>query len=62
MSSQIRPCNDRQARERQERLIEAWSPRSQIEVALAQTEPQRFHNEILDGLAELESLGGRASA
>ena len=51
----IRPCNERQARERQERLIEGWSPRSQIEVALARTDPYRFRSEILDALAELES-------
>ena len=51
----IRPCNNRQARERQERLIEAWSPRRQIEVALARADPHRFRCEILDALAKLES-------
>ena len=51
----IRLRDDRQTRERQERLIVAWSPRSQIEVALAQTEPHRFHSEILGALAKLES-------
>lgn len=49
----IRLRDDRQTRERQERLIVAWSPRSQIEVALAQTEPHRFHSEILGALAKL---------
>jgi hypothetical protein len=63
----IQRCNNRQARERQERLIEAWSPRRQIEVALAQAKPHRFHNEILDALAKLESppderLGGALRA
>ncbi len=51
----IQPCNSKRARERQERLIEAWSPRSQIEAALAQAEPHHFHHEILDALAKLES-------
>ena len=51
----IRPCNNRQARERQEQLIEAWSPRRQIEVALARADPHRFRSEILDALAKLES-------
>lgn len=51
----IQPCSSKQARERQARLIEAWSPRSQIEVALAQPEPHHFHNEILSALAKLES-------
>lgn len=50
----IQPCANRQARKRQERLIEAWSPRSQIEVALACTDPHRFRGAILDALAELE--------
>ncbi len=51
----IQVCANRQARERQERLIEAWSPRRQFEVALAQAEPHRFCGEILDGLAKLAS-------
>ncbi|WP_290482030.1 sacsin N-terminal ATP-binding-like domain-containing protein, partial [Hyphomonas sp. UBA3201] len=51
----IQPCTNRQARERQERLIEAWSPRSQIEVALACTDPHRFRGAILDALAKLEA-------
>jgi hypothetical protein len=42
-----------QARERQEQLIEAWSPREQIKVALDQPEPHRFWREILDALAQL---------
>jgi hypothetical protein len=51
----IQPCNDRRARDRQERLIERWSPRSQIGVAFAGADPQPFWSEILDALAELES-------
>ncbi|GIL01093.1 MAG: hypothetical protein BroJett030_09920 [Alphaproteobacteria bacterium] len=51
----IQPCNSKQARERQARLIEAWSPQSQIGIALAQPEPHRFCSEILNALAELDS-------
>jgi hypothetical protein len=51
----VQPCANRQARERQERLIEAWSPLSQIEVALDRDDPYRFRGEILDALAKLES-------
>ena len=50
----IQPCANRQARERQERLIDAWSPLSQIEVALVCTDPHRFRGAILDALAKLE--------
>lgn len=50
----IQACANRQARERQERLIETWSPRSQIEVALACSDPHRFRGAILDALAKLE--------
>jgi hypothetical protein len=50
----IQPCTDRQARQRQAQVIEAWSPQSQIEVALACDDPQRFRAEILDALANLE--------
>ncbi len=49
------PFNSEQARQRQEQLIEAWSPQSQIRVALAQNEPHRFCDEILNALAELDS-------
>ena len=51
----VRPCGSRKARERQERLIEAWSPRHQVEVALGRDDPHRFRGEILDALAKLES-------
>lgn len=51
----IQPFKHGRANERQKQLVEAWSPRSQIEVALAQAEPHRFHNEILGALAKLES-------
>jgi hypothetical protein len=51
----IWPCNSKQARQRQEQLIEAWSPQSQIRIALAQPEPHRFCSEILNALAELDS-------
>lgn len=51
----VQPCRSRKARERQERLIEAWSPRSQIKVALACTDPHRFRGAILDALAKLEA-------
>lgn len=51
----IQPCANRQARERQERLIETWSPRHQVEVALDRDDPHRFRSEILDALARLES-------
>src|SRR6516164_6815535 len=49
----IQPSNNRQARERQERLIERWSPQSQIKVALSSADPHRFCGEILDALAKL---------
>ena len=51
----VRPCRSQKARERQERLIEAWSPLSQIEVALGCDDPHRYLGEILDALAKLES-------
>jgi hypothetical protein len=51
----IQPCSSTQARERQARLIEAWSPQSQIKIALAQPEPHCFCNEILYALAEVEA-------
>lgn len=53
--SLVRPCRSQKARERQEQLIEAWSPGSQIEVALACDDPHRFRGEILDALANLDS-------
>lgn len=51
----VRTCRSRKARERQAQLIEAWSPRRQIEVALAQAESHRFRDEILYALAKLTS-------
>lgn len=51
----IQLCSSKQARERQAQLIEAWSPQSQMKVALAQPEPHRFCNEVLGALANLDS-------
>lgn len=51
----VQPCRSQKARERQERLIEAWSPHSQIKLALACADPHRFRGEILDALAKLGS-------
>ncbi|MGO6755911.1 sacsin N-terminal ATP-binding-like domain-containing protein [Rhizobium ruizarguesonis] len=56
--SLVRPCRSPKARERQEQIIEPWSPRTQIEVALNQAEPHRFLGEILAALANLTSLPG----
>jgi hypothetical protein len=51
----IQPSNNGQARQRQERLIERWSPQNQIKVALSFADPHRFRSEILDALAMLGS-------
>jgi hypothetical protein len=51
----VEPCNDKRALDRQEQLIDVWSPRSQVEVALNLKEPHDYWREILDALAELES-------
>lgn len=51
----VQPCRSQKARERQGQLIGAWSPLSQIEVALSCDDPHRLHGEILDALAALES-------
>jgi hypothetical protein len=49
----IQPCSNPFARERQQRLITAWSPQSQLEIALSRTEPHRLRSDILDALAKL---------
>jgi hypothetical protein len=49
----IQPCSNPVARERQQRLITAWSPQSQLEIALSRTEPHRLRSDILDALAKL---------
>ena len=46
------PSSNAQVFERQQRLIINWSPRSQLEIALSQNEPQQFWEEILGALAE----------
>jgi hypothetical protein len=46
-------CSDPVARERQQRLITAWSPRNQLETALSQSEPHCLRSDILDALAKL---------
>ncbi|MEP4033076.1 hypothetical protein [Roseibium polysiphoniae] len=51
----VRPCQSRKARELQGQLIEAWSPESQIKVALSCDDPHRLRSEILDALAEFRS-------
>lgn len=51
----VQPCRSQKARERQGQLIRAWSPLSQIEVALGCDDPHRFRGDILDALAKLES-------
>jgi|GEM_PF-894593 len=51
----VQPCRSQKARERQGQLIGAWSPLSQIEVALGRDDPHRFRGDILDALAKLES-------
>jgi hypothetical protein len=49
----IQPCSNPFARERQQRLITAWSPFSQLEIALSRAEPHRLRSDILDALAKL---------
>lgn len=49
----IQPCSNPVARERQQRLITAWSPESQLEIAISRTEPHRLRSDILDALAKL---------
>jgi hypothetical protein len=51
----IQPCSSPLARERQQRLITAWSPQSQLEVALSRTDPHRLRSDILDALANEKS-------
>src|SRR5439155_26768900 len=51
----IQPCSNAVARKRQLRLITAWSPHSQLEIALSQPEPHRLRSDILDALAKLAS-------
>lgn len=50
-----RPCQSQKARELQGQLIRAWSPESQIEVALSCGDPHRLRGEILDALVALQS-------
>ena len=50
----IKPCNDPNALKRQNDLISPWSPGSQIEVAIAQSEPHRLREDILDALASVK--------
>ena len=49
----IQPCSNPVARERQQRLITAWSPQSQLEIALSRTEPHRLRSDILDALVKV---------
>lgn len=51
----VRPCQSQKARERQGQLIRAWSPESQIDVALSCDNPHRLRGEILDALVGLQS-------
>jgi hypothetical protein len=50
----IIPCGNRRARERQEKLITAWSAQRQVEVALVRDDPHLFCGEILDALGKME--------
>ena len=49
----IQLCSNPVARERQQRLITAWSPQSQLEIALSRTEPHCLRSDVLDALAKL---------
>lgn len=49
----VQPFSNAIARERQQRLITAWSPNSQLEIALSRPEPHRLRSEILDALAKI---------
>jgi hypothetical protein len=51
----VKPCGSAVALDRQQRLITAWSPKSQIEVTLSRIEPHRLWSEILDALAKLSA-------
>ena len=49
----VRLFDDPEIRSKQKPIISAWSPQAQIEVALSQTEPHRYQEEILDAISEL---------
>ncbi len=51
----VRPCQSQKARERQGQLIGAWSPESQIDVALSCSDPHSLRGVILDAFAGLQS-------
>jgi hypothetical protein len=51
----VRPRQSQKARELRGQLIRAWSPESQIEVALSCDDPHRLRGEILDALVGLQS-------
>src|SRR5262249_44084102 len=49
----VQPCVNSIAREKQHRLITAWSPANQVEIALSENSPHKLWNEILEALAKL---------
>ena len=54
----IRLYEDSALRRRQQAILNPWTPRNQLEVALAMPEPHRFRTEILDALSALSPDDG----
>ena len=51
----VQPCADPSARKKQQELVPAWSPESQIETVLSHPEPHGLQHDILDALAKLSA-------
>jgi hypothetical protein len=51
----VQPSRNAAAITRQQRIVAAWSPTSQLESALSRPEPHRLRIEILDALAKLST-------
>ena len=57
----VRPCDDPRAREKQQTLVPAWSPATQIETALLRPQPHEFRDNILHALAKLSAEQSKLS-
>ena len=51
----VQPCADPSARKKQQELVPAWSPESQIQTVLSHPDPHGLRNDILDALAKLSA-------
>jgi hypothetical protein len=49
----IEPCTNTGARKTQQRIVPAWSPESQLDVALGLEEPHNFQRVILDAFEQM---------